>query len=75
MRDWDVREIFATRDDDDPLRFAHEACSLSRFGMVAADDDGVPVAAIGAVPLHRGVFALWMVATDARLTVAPAVTR
>src|SRR4051794_12781436 len=22
IRDWDVREIFATRDDDDPLRFA-----------------------------------------------------
>lgn len=62
MRDWDRREIFATRWVDDPSDFAKEVLSYGEFGWVAGGDS--PIACFGARALWPGVWIAWMFATD-----------
>lgn len=64
MREWDRREIFATRWSDDPSELARDTMAVSyEFGWIASRDNR-PIAAVGAVPLHTGVWSVWMYATN-----------
>jgi len=62
LREWDRKEIFATRWDDDPDRLAQDALSYGDFAWVAKKDE--PIAAIGAAPLWPGVWSMWCFGTD-----------
>ena len=75
MRQRDIQEIYATRWDDDPRRFVEDIMASGDFGWVAGTDDGLPVAAFGAVPLWNGVWDVWMFATDEWPRVALGVHR
>jgi hypothetical protein len=62
MREWDKREIYATRWTEDPLELAHDAMVVPDFAQVAGLN-GRPIAAFGAIPLHPHVWNIWMFAT------------
>ena len=64
MREWDRREIFATRLDSDTGGGLLE--DVFRAGPVAwvSSHEGAPVAAFGCSPMWRGVWGMWMFATD-----------
>lgn len=64
MREWDRREIFATRLDSDTGDGLLE--DVFRAGPVAwmAWLGDKPVAALGCSPMWRGVWGLWMFATN-----------
>lgn len=74
MREWDAREIFATRWTDDRADLAAAVLACGEFGWVAGDG-GLPVAAFGASPSWNGVWQVWMFATDDWPKVALGVTR
>ena len=65
MREADRKEIFATRWDDSPEELARQGCLslVTKFGFIASLD-GKPIAAIGAFPVHPGMWNVWMFATD-----------
>jgi hypothetical protein len=63
MREWDKREIYATRWTDCPHDLARDAMTSYEFGWVASYNDR-PVCAIGAIAIHPGVWSVWMFATD-----------
>lgn len=63
MREWDRREVYATRFDDSPLSLAREVVSVGRFGWIAYVDDA-PAVVLGANPLWPGVWNVFMLATD-----------
>ncbi len=62
MREWDKREIYATRWSDDPAALARDCMIIPDFGWTIWLDK--PLCAIGAVPLHPGVWSVWMFAKD-----------
>jgi len=64
MREADKKEIFATRWDDNPFELARQGMSplISPFAWIAKLDR--PIAAIGAFPVHPGMWNVWMFATD-----------
>lgn len=62
MREWDRKEIFATRWSEDPHDLVRDAMACYEFGWIASHDDR-PVCAIGGAPLHPGVWSVWMFAT------------
>ncbi len=74
MREWDRREIFANRWDDDPAPLVSGLLAGGEFGWVAGDG-GLPIAAFGAVPTWAGNWQVWMFATDEWPKVALGVTR
>lgn len=63
LREWDRREIFATRWSDDPDDLAMAALQLPEVAWVAWRD-GEPVAAIGAMPAHPTMWSPWCFGTD-----------
>lgn len=73
MREWDRREVYACRWDDDPLTLAHQLAMSGDFGWVIGQER--PIAGVGAVPLWPGVWSAWMIATDEWPAVALPVTR
>jgi hypothetical protein len=73
MREWDRREVFATRWDDDPAALTSAILAGGEFGWVAGND--LPVAAFGAIPTWQGNWQVWMFATDDWKDVAFDVTR
>lgn len=75
MRKRDREEIFATRWDDSTDGLVDDIMRGGEFGFVAGSDDGVPIAAFGAVPVWPGVWEMWMFATDRWPEVAMEVTR
>lgn len=64
MREWDRREIFATRLDSDTgnglLEDVFRAGPVSWMSWLGDE----PVAAFGCSPMWRGVWGMWMFATD-----------
>jgi hypothetical protein len=74
MRKMDREEIYATRWSDDPKSLAADALTFTEMTWIAADDNE-PVAAGGAMPLHPGVWSMWMFATDKWMNVALGATR
>lgn len=75
MRQRDRDEIFATRWDDDIDRMVKEIMGGGEFGFVAGDDNGLPIAAFGAIPVWNGVWEVWMFATDEWKRIALDVTK
>lgn len=67
MREWDRREIYATRWTDDPEALAIDCWSRSRPNAWTVRPDGAspPVAAVGAVERWPNVWSVWMFGTDA----------
>ena len=63
MRDYDAREIFATRACEDRARLAADAAARGPLAW-AAGADGVPIAVIGAHEAWPGMWLSWMFATD-----------
>src|SRR3546814_4186685 len=62
MREWDRREIFAARWNDDPFPLAAECQLYGSFTWVAHLDR--PIAFVGATPMHPGVWSVLLFATD-----------
>lgn len=73
MREWDRREVFATRWDDNAAELVDVIMAGGEFGWVAGED--LPIAAFGAVPTWQGNWQVWMFATDRWPEVALGVTR
>lgn len=64
MREWDRREIYATRYTNDPQALAADAADRAEpFGWVAGVDYA-PIAAFGCAEKHPGVYSMWLFATD-----------
>lgn len=64
MREWDKREIYANRWDDDPEGVARDAVAMGQsVGWVAGLDDR-PIAAFGCFQMWPGVWSMWLFATD-----------
>jgi hypothetical protein len=74
MREADREEIYATRWDSNPKLLATDALTFPAMTWIAADDNE-PVAAGGAIPLHPGVWSMWMFATDKWRNVALGATK
>lgn len=64
MREADKDEIFATEWDDDPSKFVQKCMGLSGYAWIAANNDRIPIACFGAMPLWPGVWQAFMFATD-----------
>jgi hypothetical protein len=62
MREWDRREIYATRWNEDPSELVQDCMASGRFAWTAGLDR--PIAAIGATPMHPTLWGVWMFATD-----------
>ncbi len=66
LREDDRREIAATRgelDLDGVTRLIRD-CERLQDHLVIAYNDDEPIAMMGGVPIHKGVFSGWMFATD-----------
>lgn len=63
LREWDRREIFATRWADDPDDLAMAALQMPEISWIAWRD-GEPVAAIGTIPMHPTLWSPWCFGTD-----------
>jgi len=64
MRDMDKKEIYSTRWEEDPESLVDSIMSYGNFGWVVGTDDGIPIAAFGAIPIWPGSWQVWMFATD-----------
>jgi hypothetical protein len=63
MREWDRREIYANRFDENPLKLADEAVAMGQnAGWVAGLEE--PIAAFGCFEMWPGVWSMWLFATD-----------
>jgi len=74
MREWDKKEIYAVRWTDDPKEIARDCAAYGRFGWIAWHG-GEPVAVVGAVPVHPGVWSVYMFATDCFRQIAISLTK
>jgi len=74
-RESDRIEIEACMARYDAADLANRVIALSRFGAIAADEDGAPVAAISAAEIHPGAYQVAMFATDDWSKVALGATR
>ena len=74
MREWDKKEIYATRWHNDPAALARDCARCGTFGWIA-EKDGVPVSVIGAVPVHPGVWSVFMFATDSFQQISLSLTK
>lgn len=63
LREWDRRELFATRFDDNPDRLAMDVMGWGPHWWVAGDG-GRAIAVVGATPVWPGVWSVGMFATD-----------
>jgi len=62
MREWDHREIYATRWTEDPRVVAMDCAGAGSFSWCAGLEK--PIAVIGAIPTWPGVWSVFMFATD-----------
>ena len=62
MREWDRREIYATRLDDDLDSFVSDVRRVGPIWWVAGID--LPIAAFGVAPMWPGVWSMWFFATN-----------
>lgn len=75
MREWDRREIFARRYDDDPEAIVQVVVG-ARFPWWVARVDGVPASACGVLPTEApGVWAPWCFGTEMFARTALVLTR
>lgn len=74
MREWDRREIYATRWNEDPADLATDAMRAFEFGWLASGGE-TPIAVIGGIPMHPGVWSVFMFATPEFHKIRVAMTR
>jgi hypothetical protein len=75
MREIDKKEVFATRWDDNPEDLVDCIMAKGSFGWISVANDGIPVAAFGAIACWPGVWQVWMFATDRWDEVSSEVTK
>ncbi len=75
IRACDRAEIDACMARYDAADLATRVVALSRFGAVAATDEGVPAAVVSAAEIHPGAYQVGMFATDRWPMVARGLTR
>jgi hypothetical protein len=75
IRDCDREEIDAGMVRYDAAELAERMVAFSRFGCVAATEDGTPTAVLSAVETHPGAYQVGMFATQAWPLVALGLTR
>ncbi len=75
IRELDRTEIDACMVRYDAAELANRVVALSRFGAVAATDEGVPAAVVSAAEIHPGAYQVGMFATDQWPLVARGLTR
>jgi hypothetical protein len=63
MREWDRREIFATRFSDDIEDFVDDVMASGPLAWVSGLGDE-PIAVFGCRELWKGVWSMWLFATD-----------
>lgn len=73
LREWDRREIFATRWDDDEAAFVDDFLSRPAMGHIFGLER--PIGVIGARPLWPGAWAAFMFATDEFAKVGKGLTK
>lgn len=73
MREWDAKEIYATRWDDSPSDLAADVMGTGAFSWVCGLDE--PIAVLGATPMHKGCWSVYMFATDKFDTIRISMTR
>lgn len=74
MREWDKREIYANRFDDDPMAVARQAIQMGGdVGWVAGLEE--PIAAFGCYLMWPGVWSMWLFATDDFQRIGLSVTK
>lgn len=64
MREWDKREIYASRFTDDPHDLAESTCLTGGISFIVKTDDGEPVVVFGAIPIGPTFWNAWMFCTD-----------
>lgn len=74
MREWDRREIYATRFDDDPHKVVADVLAFGQVSWLAGLGDR-PIAAFGCAPMWRGVWSMWLFATDDFQQIGLSVTK
>ncbi len=74
MRRGDREEIAATREPFDTVELTRDCLRVGHFAWVAGRDDP-PIAVVGAVPMHPGVWSCWMFATDEFPRIALGLTK
>ena len=74
MRDWDRREIFATRDEEDDLELLQAILDSGEVAWLAGREEE-PIALYGCRPMWRGVWSMWFLATDNIGKIGKSVTR
>lgn len=76
MREWDRREIFATRGDDDVGALVDGAMACGPVSWLAGHRlYREPIAAFGCAPLWPGVWSMWFFATNNLRTIGLSTTR
>ena len=73
MREWDRREIFATRTGEDNIQLLEDVLNLPGPAWMASK--GGPIALFGCAPLWPGVWSMWFFATDNLHQIGIGVTR
>lgn len=73
MREWDAKEIYATRWDDNPADLAADVMGCGAFSWVCGLDE--PIAVLGAAPMHPGCWSVFMFGTDAFDKIRISMTR
>lgn len=74
MRDWDRREIFATRAADSEITLLTSVLDTGDVSWVAGN--GLePIAAFGCAPLWSGVWSMWFFATNELSEIGLSVTK
>lgn len=73
LREWDRREIFATRWNDDVFDLARDSLNAGDLSWVAGKEN--PIAAMGAFQMWPGVWQAWMYATPEFPQIGLSLTR
>jgi hypothetical protein len=73
MREWDRREIYATRWDDNSESLAYEVMQTGEVRWVAGLEE--PIAAFGCAPMWPGCWSMWLFAADDFHRIGLSVTR
>lgn len=74
MREWDRREIFATRFGDDEEAFVDDVMASGPLAWVAGLGDE-PIAAFGCRELWPGMWSMWFFATDSLTKIGLSMTK
>jgi len=73
MQEWDYKEIYATRWNNNPADLVADCMFAGRFGWVARLEQ--PIVVFGALPTHPGNWGVFLFATDELCRVSIQLTK